>query len=56
MIFDEPTSAPDSATEQTIQAVRVRIAEGRTTLVFAHCLSRMQDAGRILLRDGGHVV
>ena len=56
MIFDEATSALDSATEQAIQAELIRIAEGHTTLVIAHRLSTVMDAGQILVMDSGHIV
>ncbi len=56
LIFDEATSALDTHTERAIQANLNDIARGRTTLVVAHRLSTVVDAGEILVLDGGRIV
>ena len=56
MIFDEATSALDSKSEQAIQSELERVATGRTTLVIAHRLSTVMDAGQILVLDHGRIV
>ena len=56
LIFDEATSARDSASEKGIQAELDRIAIGRTTLIIAHRLSTVMDAHQILVMDAGNIV
>ncbi len=56
LIFDEATSALDSKAEQAIQAQLKEIARSRTTLVIAHRLSTVADAGQILVLDHGRIV
>ncbi len=56
LIFDEASSALDSATEKAIQAQLELAARGRTTLVIAHRLSTIMNADRILVMDGGCIV
>ncbi len=56
LIFDDATSALDSASEKAIQAELDRIAIGRTTLVIAHRLSTVMGANQILVMDAGNIV
>ncbi|HET6630775.1 MAG TPA: ABC transporter ATP-binding protein/permease [Woeseiaceae bacterium] len=56
LIFDEATSALDSQSEKSIQAELDRIQVGRTTLIIAHRLSTVMNAGQILVMDGGRIV
>jgi ATP-binding cassette subfamily B protein len=56
LVFDEATSALDSKAEQAIQAQLKEIAKNRTTLVIAHRLSTVADAGQILVLDHGRIV
>jgi ATP-binding cassette subfamily B protein len=56
LIFDEASSALDSATEKAIQAQLELAARGRTTLVIAHRLSTIMNADRILVMDAGRIV
>lgn len=56
LVFDEATSSLDSRAEQGILAALREAAANRTTLVIAHRLSTVVDAGRILVLEGGTVV
>jgi ATP-binding cassette subfamily B protein len=54
LIFDEATSALDNESERSVQESLHRLARNRTTLVIAHRLSTVRNAGRIvvLTQDG----
>ncbi|WP_241191166.1 ABC transporter ATP-binding protein [Deinococcus psychrotolerans] len=54
LIFDEATSALDNESEALVQESLERLAQRRTTLVIAHRLSTVRNAGRILVltKDG----
>jgi ATP-binding cassette, subfamily B, bacterial len=54
LIFDEATSALDNESERAVQESLHRLARDRTTLVIAHRLSTVRNAGRIvvLTEDG----
>lgn len=56
LIFDEATSALDSESEQRVQAGLEQLRNGRTTLVVAHRLSTVRDAGVILVFEHGRIV
>ena len=49
LIFDEATSALDNETERSVQESLQRLARNRTTLVIAHRLSTVRNAGRIVV-------
>ena len=53
LLWDEATSALDSITEQHILTSLRTMSSGRTSIVIAHRLSTVQDADRILVREGG---
>lgn len=55
LILDEATSALDTQSEHLVQEALDRLMEGRTTLVIAHRLSTVRDAGRVVVLDGGVV-
>lgn len=55
LILDEATSALDSVTEARIQNAFDELSVGRTTLIIAHRLSTVKNAGRILVVDGGEI-
>jgi ATP-binding cassette, subfamily B, bacterial len=54
LIFDEATSALDNESERSVQDSLHRLARNRPTLVIAHRLSTVRNAGRIvvLTEDG----
>ncbi len=56
LILDEALSAVDAESEAVIQVALDRLMEGRTTLIFAHRLSSVIGADRILVLDDGRVV
>ena len=56
LILDEALSSVDAESEATIQAALERLMAGRTTLIFAHRLSSVIGADRILVLTGGRVV
>jgi len=56
LILDEALSSVDAESEAVIQQALDRLMEGRTTLIFAHRLSSVIGAHRILVLDDGRVV
>ena len=56
LILDEALSAVDAESEAVIQEALDRLMEGRTTLIFAHRLSSVIGADRILTLEAGRVV
>ena len=56
LILDEALSAVDAENEAVIQQALDRLMRGRTTLVFAHRLSSVVGADRILVLDHGSIV
>src|SRR5712692_4568599 len=55
LVLDEALSSVDAESEAVIQEALDRLMRGRTTLVFAHRLSSVIGADRILALDGGRV-
>ena len=55
LVLDEALSAVDAENEAVIQEALDRLMAGRTTLIFAHRLSSVIGADRILALDGGRV-
>jgi subfamily B ATP-binding cassette protein MsbA len=55
LILDEATSALDSESEYLVQQALFNLQKGRTTLVIAHRLATILNAGRIIVLDGGRV-
>ena len=49
LIFDEATSALDNESERWVQESLQRLVRNRTTLVIAHRLSTVRNAGKILV-------
>ncbi len=55
LVLDEALSAVDAENEAVIQQALDRLMRGRTTLIFAHRLSSVIDADRILALENGRV-
>ncbi|PYM56422.1 MAG: ABC transporter [Candidatus Rokuibacteriota bacterium] len=55
LVLDEALSSVDAESEALIQAALERLMAGRTTLIFAHRLSSVVAADRILVLDHGRV-
>ncbi|NQV58476.1 MAG: ABC transporter ATP-binding protein [Alphaproteobacteria bacterium] len=56
LVLDEALSSVDAENEAVIQQALDRLMLGRTTLIFAHRLSSVIDADRILVLDDGRMV
>jgi ATP-binding cassette, subfamily C, bacterial CydCD len=56
LVLDEALSAVDAENEAVIQEALERLMAGRTTLIFAHRLSSVIGAQRILVLEDGRVV
>ena len=56
LIFDDPLSAVDTATEDAILGGLRRIMQGCTTVIISHRISAVQAADHILVLDRGSVV
>ena len=55
LVLDEALSAVDAENEAVIQDALDRLMAGRTTLIFAHRLSSIISADRILVLDEGRI-
>ena len=55
LVLDEALSSVDAESEAVIQTALDRLMDGRTTLIFAHRLSSVIGADRILVLDRGQV-
>ena len=55
LVLDEALSAVDAENEAIIQDALNRLMQGRTTLIFAHRLSSVIDADRILVLNEGAI-
>ncbi|MBT5298273.1 MAG: thiol reductant ABC exporter subunit CydC [Rhodospirillaceae bacterium] len=55
LVLDEALSAVDAENEWIIQEALDRLMKDRTTLIFAHRLSSVIDADRILVLDDGRI-
>jgi ATP-binding cassette subfamily B protein len=56
LLLDDPLSALDTKTEETVTARLREVLEGTTTLIVAHRTSTVALADRVALLDGGRVV
>ena len=56
ILLDEATSSIDTETEQLIQRAIERLLQGRTAIVFAHRLSTISQAYKIIVLEQGQVI
>jgi len=56
LLLDEATSALDAESERLVQQALERLMATRTTLVIAHRLATVRQAGRIVVMDEGRIV
>ncbi|MBL7963453.1 MAG: ABC transporter ATP-binding protein [Flavobacteriales bacterium] len=56
LLFDDPLSAVDTATEEAILNELKREMQGRTTVIISHRISAVQRADHILVLEHGRVV
>jgi ATP-binding cassette subfamily B protein len=56
LLLDEATSALDAESERLVQAALGRLMQDRTTIVIAHRLATVLEAGRIVVLDHGRIV
>jgi ATP-binding cassette subfamily B protein len=56
LVLDEATSALDNISERQVQRALGLTSADRTTILVAHRLTTLRDAGRILVFDGGKIV
>jgi ATP-binding cassette subfamily B protein len=56
MLLDEATSSVDTITEARIQKALAVLLSSRTSIVVAHRLSTVRNAGQVLVLDEGRIV
>ncbi|MGB8510579.1 MAG: ABC transporter ATP-binding protein [Pyrinomonadaceae bacterium] len=56
LILDEATSNVDTRTDALIQTALARLLAGRTSIIIAHRLSTVQNAGQVLVIDDGRII
>lgn len=56
LVFDDPLSAVDTATEEAILRDLEHVMQGRTTVIISHRISAVQGADHIIVLDHGRVV
>ena len=56
VILDEAASRLDPITEARLERAIGRLLEGRTGIIIAHRLRTVQQAGDILVLEGGRIV
>ncbi len=55
LVFDDPLSAVDTATEEAILSGLKEVMKGRTTVIISHRISAVQDADQIIVLEHGRV-
>ena len=55
LVFDDPLSAVDTATEEAILRGLKVVMKGRTTVIISHRISAVQDADRIIVLEHGRI-
>ena len=56
LLLDEATSALDNQSERLVQEALANLMRNRTTVIIAHRLSTVQQAGRIVVMNEGRIV
>ncbi len=56
LLLDEATSAVDPGTDTRITRALESLSRGRTSITIAHRLATAENADRILVMEGGHLV
>ena len=56
LVFDDPLSAVDTATEEAILRDLEQVMAGRTTVIISHRISAVKDADHILVLEQGRVI
>ncbi len=56
LLLDEATSALDNQSERLVQEALANLMRNRTTIIIAHRLSTVQQAGRIVVMNQGRIV
>lgn len=56
LLFDDPLSAVDTATEEAILSGLRHIMAGRTTVIISHRISAVQAADHIIVLDHGSII
>ncbi len=56
LVFDEPTSSVDDASEDLIADTLTRVRTDKTVIVIAHRLSTVAQADRVVVIDHGRIV
>jgi ATP-binding cassette, subfamily B, multidrug efflux pump len=55
LVFDDPLSAVDTATEEAILRGLKEVMKGRTTVIISHRISAVQDADHIIVLEHGRI-
>ncbi|MBK9195851.1 MAG: ABC transporter ATP-binding protein [Flavobacteriales bacterium] len=55
LVFDDPLSAVDTATEEAILRGLKQVMKGRTTVIISHRISAVQDADHIIVLEHGRI-
>ncbi len=55
LVFDDPLSAVDTATEAAILGALDKVMEGRTTVIISHRISAVQGADAIIVLEQGRI-
>ena len=56
LLLDEATSALDAESEHRVQQALENLMQGRTTVIIAHRLATIRNAGSIAVLEGGQLV
>ncbi|MBU2321839.1 MAG: ATP-binding cassette domain-containing protein, partial [Gammaproteobacteria bacterium] len=56
LLLDEPTSAMDNTSEETLRQRLQSLAQGKTLLLITHRTSMLSLVDRLVVLDQGHIV